>query len=153
NDELLLVPEFFGEPVAGREGKDDGLGGRIRMYHVSDLSPDMPILLSAIDSGFPKGGAGAVNVKTSPNQLTSIAILDNRVFVTSVSVSPEGPPRFDNNVFPVVYVGDLNTHTEIRDAGGTTNLGRKVFDLVTAPSATNPRFALGDLADMAFVPG
>jgi YVTN family beta-propeller protein len=153
NDERLLVPEFFGEPVAGKEAKDDGRGGRIRMYHVSDLTPDMPILLASLDSGFAKGGAGTTNVTTSPNQLTSISILDTRVFVTSVSASPEGPPRFDNNVFPVVYVADLSTHMEVRTAAGTTNLARKVFDAVPAPSATSPRFALGDLSDMAFVPG
>jgi YVTN family beta-propeller protein len=153
NDELLLVPEFYGETVAGRDGKDDGLTGRIRMYHVSDLTPAMPIVLSPIDSGFLKNGTGPATVKASPNQLTSISIADTRVYVTSVSVAPEGPPRFDNNVFPVVYVGDLATHTEVRDAGGTTNLARKVFDTVTTPSATSPRFALGDLADMAFVPG
>jgi YVTN family beta-propeller protein len=153
SDELLMVPEFFGEPVAGRDGKDDGLSGRIRMYHVSDLTPAPPIVLSPIDSGFLKNGTGTATVKASPNQLTSVAIADTRVFVTSVSVAPEGPPRFDNNVFPVVYVGDLATHAEVRTPAGTTNLARKVFDTVTMPSATSPRFALGDLADMAFVPG
>ena len=153
SDGLLLVPEFFGENVAGRDGKDDGFQARIRMYHLSDLTPSMPIILSSLDSGFLKGGTGPATVKTAPNQLTSIAIVDNRVFVTSVSASPEGPPRFDNNVFPVVYVGDLAAHAEIKTAAGTTNLARKVFDTVTAPPATNPRFALGDLVDMAFVPG
>ena len=34
---------------------------------------------------------------------------NGRVYVTSVAASPEGPTRFDNNVFPVVYVADLAT--------------------------------------------
>ncbi|MDB4969801.1 MAG: hypothetical protein JWN44_5490 [Myxococcales bacterium] len=153
SDELLLVPEFFGEVVTGRDGKDDGLTGRIRMYHVSDLTPSMPIVLAPIDTGFLKNGTGPATVKTSPNQLTSITILDKRVFVTSVSVSPEGPPRFDNNVFPIVYVGDLDGHAEIRTPAGSTNLTRKIFDAVPTPSATTPRFAFGDVVDLAFVPG
>jgi hypothetical protein len=79
-------------------------------------------------------------------------MVDTRVFVTSVSASPAGPPRFDNNVFPVVYVADLTARAEIRTAAGTTNLARKVADAIPAPSATTPRFILGDLSDMAFVP-
>src|SRR5262249_12248359 len=39
------------------------------------------------------------------------------------------------------------------DASGTTNLTRAAVDLLPAPSATAPRFVLGDLVDMDFVPG
>src|SRR5262249_3799289 len=73
-------------------------------------------------------------------------------YVTSVSASPEGPPRFDNNVFPVVYVADLAAGAEVRDASGTVNLARKIYDAIPSPSATNPRFIPGELADLAFVP-
>ena len=48
---------------------------------------------------------------TSPNQLYAAAIQDGKVYVTSVSASPQPPIRFDPNVFPVVYVGDLATGT------------------------------------------
>jgi DNA-binding beta-propeller fold protein YncE len=145
DDELLLVPEFFGEAVDGREGKDDGRTGRVRVYQVSDLKVTTPIVFQPIDSGF--------GVTTSPNQLYSIAVLGSRIYVTSVSASPEGPPKFDRNVFAVVYVGDLGTRTEVRGPGGTTNLTKAVVDFIPAPTATAPRFVLGDLVDLDFVSG
>jgi DNA-binding beta-propeller fold protein YncE len=154
DDEFLLVPEFFGEPVDGREGKDDGRTGRIRIYNVGTLAASAPIVLQPIDSGFHKGGDPAQpTILTSPNQLNSISINGDRVYVTSVSASPEGPPRFDNNVFAVVYVGDLASRTEVRGPTGTTNLTRAAVDLIPTPSEATPRFVLGDLVDMDFVPG
>src|SRR5262249_32956982 len=74
-----------------------------------------------------------------------------RLYVTSVSASPEGPAHFDNNVFPVVYVADLTSAQEIRDASGTTNLARKVYDAIPNPSAQAPRFVPGELADLDFL--
>jgi DNA-binding beta-propeller fold protein YncE len=155
DDELLLVPEFFGDPVSDREGKDDGRTGRIRVYEVGSLMAHAPILLQPIDSGFRKNAAdvSSTTVLTSPNQLYSISTDGKRVYVTSVSASPEGPPRFDQNVFAVVYVADLGTGAEVRGAGGTTNLTRSAVDLLQTPSETAPRFVLGDLVDMDFVPG
>ncbi len=153
NDELLVAPEFFGEPNANGESKDNGRTGRVRLYQLSDLTPLAGISFDPLDSGFPKGGTvGAPTVTTSPNQLAAVAIKDKRIYVTSVSASPEGPARFDNNVFPVVYVGDLSTGAEVKGGGGTTNLARKVFDVIPAPSATAPRFIPGELSDIDFVP-
>src|SRR5262249_4551075 len=79
------------------------------------------------------------------------AVSGGRVYITSVSASPEGPARFDNNVFPVVYVADLASAVEIRDASGTANLARKVFDAIPSPSAASPRFIPGELSDLAFL--
>ncbi len=145
DDERLLVSQFFGVPVAGKEVKDDGRTGRIMNFPLTDISGDGGINidlppLSAAQNGFPVG--------TSANQLGAMAVNGNRVYITSVSASPQGPTKFDNNVFPVVYVADLTTNTEVRDATGTANLAKKVLDLSPAP---NPRFMPGDLSDIAFL--
>ena len=153
DDETLVAPQFFGVPVPGREGKDDGRTGLVRRYALADLAPAGAITLAPTDSGFPRGGvAGNPTVTTSPNQLGAVAISGQRVFVTSVSASPEGPPRFDNNVFPVVYVADLGTGQELTGPAGTTNLARKMVDAIPAPTPQNPRLLPGDLADLDFVP-
>lgn len=153
DDETLVVPQFYGVPKPGREAKDDGRTGRVRRFAVDDLAERGEITLAATDSGFPKGGvAGAPTVQTSPNQLAALATANGKIYVTSVSASPEGPPRFDNNVFPVVYTADLATGLEVRGAAGTTNLARKIYDAIPAPSAANPRFVPGDLSDLDFVP-
>ena len=47
DDELLVVPEFFGEP-SGAEGTDTSRTGRIRLYKLSDLSPAASIALAPI---------------------------------------------------------------------------------------------------------
>jgi YVTN family beta-propeller protein len=153
DDETLIVTQFYGVPRPGREAKDDGRTGRVRRFAVADLADQGDISLSATDSGFPKGGvAGAPTVQTSPNQLAALATANGKLYVTSVSASPEGPPRFDNNVFPVVYTADLATGQEIKGAAGTTNLARKIYDAIPSPSAASPRFVPGDLADLDFVP-
>jgi DNA-binding beta-propeller fold protein YncE len=154
NDETLIVPEYFGEPTPGGEARDDGRRGLVRRYSLADLAPTGGITLLPTDSGFPRGGvAGNPNVTTSPNQLAAVAIADGRIYLTSVSASPEGPPRFDNNVFPVVYVADLAGGTEVTTRGGTTNLARKIVDALPAPTPDAPRFLPGDLSDLDFVPG
>jgi len=150
-DEHVVVPEFFGEPNANGEGKDTGRTGRVRIYKVSDLSPEPPITFDPIDSGVAKGGNPANGtVMTSPNQLWGVAFRDDRIYLPSVSASPEGPPRFDNNVFAVVWVGDLTGRQPVTTGAGTTNLTRAVLDSFTAPPA---RFVLGDIVDLDFVPG
>ena len=146
-DELLIVPEFFGEPIPGGEATDESRNGRIRIYQLSDLAPTMPIVLTPIDSGFAPAD-GAPTVMTSPNQLYSVAVQGDRVYVTSISASAGPPVRFNANVHPVVYVGDLTTRTELRAPDGTTNYARLVFDDVPAGST---RFALADLVDIAFI--
>ena len=143
-DELLIVPEFFGEAVA--EVSDTGRTGRVRIYQLSDLSATESIAFAPIDSGFePVTGAGTV--MTSPNQLYAVAIHNNKIYVPSVSASPEPPVRFNGNVFPVLYVGNLATRREDRSDAGTSNLARLVFDEL-GPDDT--RFALADLVDIDF---
>jgi len=154
DDETLVVTQFFGVATPGGEAKDDGRTGKVRLYNLADLTTYKSIALASLDSGFPKGGVATnPTVKTSPNQLSAAAIANGRVFITSTSASPEGPPRFDNNVFPVIYVADVAAGNEITGAGGSTNLARKIYDAIPTPSATNPRFIPGELADLDFVEG
>jgi len=151
-DERLVVAQYFGVPQPGGEAKDDGRTGRIATFALGDLAPGTVISLAPLDSGFHKGGIDTnPTVTTSPNQLTAIATTGGRLYITSVSASPEGPARFDNNVFPVVYVADLTTGAELRDAAGTANLARKIYDANPNPSSTNPRFIPGELSDIAFL--
>lgn len=153
SDETLLVTEFYGRPVAGAEAKDTGRTGTVRRFALDGLAEADPITLAPIDSGFHKGGvAENPTIMTSPNQLAALAAANGRVYVTSVSASPEGPLRFDNNVFPVVYVADLASGAEIRDATGSLDLARAVYDAVPAPSPEAPRFVPGELSDIDFVP-
>ncbi|MBA3541716.1 MAG: beta-propeller fold lactonase family protein, partial [Deltaproteobacteria bacterium] len=51
DDETLVVPQFYGVPVAGKEGKDDGRTGRIRMFSLGDLAQAKDITLAPLDSG------------------------------------------------------------------------------------------------------
>jgi len=153
-DERLVVTEFYGTPVAGKEAKDDGRIGKVRVYPLTDLAQGKEITLAPTNSGFPRGGDPAnPAVTTAPNQLAAVATAQGRLYITSVSASPEGPPRFDNNVFPVVYVADLAAGAEVTGAGGTTNLARAIYDANPSPSPANPRFLPGELADIDFVRG
>jgi len=154
DDETLVVTQFFGVATPGGEAKDDGRTGKVRLYSLADLTTYKSVVLAPLDSGFAKGGVATnPTVKTSPNQLSAAAIANGRVFITSTSASPEGPPRFDNNVFPVIYVADVTGATEITGAGGSTNLARKIYDAIPTPSAASPRFVPGELADLDFVEG
>ncbi len=150
DDETLAVAEFFGRPVA--EAKDDGRTGYVRLYSLANLDDFKPLTLQPIDSGFAKGGVSTnPSVKTAPNQLGAIATAQGRIYITSVSASPEAPTRFDNNVFPVVYVADVAGAAEVRDGSGTVNLARKIVDAIPTPTPANPRFIPGELSDMDFV--
>ena len=150
-DELLIAPEYFGEPIAGAETADISRTGRVRIYSLADLSARPPITFAPRDSGFvPDGSApGTGTVMTSPNQLGAVAVQNGKIYVTSVSVSPAPPLKFNANVQPVVYVGDLAAAGEDLSPVGTTNMAKEVKDELT----TGPRFFLADIVDMVFVLG
>lgn len=154
DDETLIVAQYYGAPVAGEESKDDGRIGHAELLSLADLTNAKDLTLAPIDSGFAKGGvAGNPTVHASANQLSALAVANGRIYITTVAASPEAPVRFDNNVFPVVYVADLASAQEVRDASGTVNLARKVYDAIPSPSPTSPRFVPGELSDLDFVPG
>lgn len=145
DDETLVVTEFFGKPVAGKEGQDDGRTGEVRLFSTRDNSSTGTITfnpLTALETGFTVG--------TSPNQLSAVAINGTKIYVPSVSASPAGPPTFNQNVAPVVYVGDLQGKVEQKTGAGTTNLAKLVSSDIPAAM---PHFFLADLVDIDFVPG
>jgi DNA-binding beta-propeller fold protein YncE len=149
DDEQLVVPEFFGEPV-GVEGSDTSRTGRIRIYATRDNSPAGTIALAPLSSGFaPTDAAGnpiGPVVDASPNQLGSAIVIGNKVYATTISVSPAPPIKFNVNIQPIVAAVDLATMAEVRDATGTVNLAALVKAQVTGP-----KNFLADLVDIAFV--
>jgi YVTN family beta-propeller protein len=151
-DELLVAPEYFGEPIANAETLDASRTGRVRIYSLADLTAKSPITFAPRDSGFVPDGsaAGTATVTTSPNQLGAVTVQGGKIYVTSVSVSPAPPLKFNANVQPVVYVGDLATSKEDLSPVGTTNMAKEVKDEILAPK---PRLFLADLVDIVFVVG
>lgn len=156
-DELLVVPEFFGEPT-GQEGTDTSRTGRIRLYKLSDLGAAGAIALAPIPSGFaPTDAAGAAlgpPVQTSPNQLASAIVVGNKLYATTVSASPAPPFKFNVNVQPVLEVVDLVARQQDTSALGTMNLARLVKEQVPDPATTAgapARNFLADLIDIGFV--
>jgi DNA-binding beta-propeller fold protein YncE len=157
DDETLIVTEFYGRPntdISGcpsenAEVCDTGRIGRLHRYNISDLSPQSPILFQPIDSGFAPSTdpPDAPTVMTAPNQLYSAAVQGGKVYVTSVSASPQPPINFQANVFPVLYVGDLATGMEDLSNVGSANLARLVFDQI--PPESTRRF-LQEIVDLAF---
>lgn len=157
DDELLVVPEFFGEP-SGVEGTDTSRTGRIRIYKLSDLTPVSAVTLAPISSGFaPTDATGAATgpvTQTSPNQLGSAIVVGNKLYVTTVSASPAPPFKFNVNVQPVLEVVDLQTRQQDTGALGTMNLARLVKEQVPDPKVTPgaaPRNFLANLVDIGFV--
>jgi len=149
SDELIVVPEFYGEPT-GTEGADGSRAGRVRLYRASDLSPDTAITLAPIDSGFAPSTApaGAPTVTTAPNQLWNAVIVGPKLYLPSISAAPAAPTNFQSNVHAVVYVGDLATHAEDRGLNGTMVLPRLVRDQIPDPTAKQ---FLADIVDLDFI--
>jgi YVTN family beta-propeller protein len=146
SDELLVAPEFYGEPNQAVEGADDSRSGRVRVFKLADKSELASIALAPRDSGF-SDVPGNPTVKTSPNQLASVTIQGGKAYVTSISASPAAPLKFNVNVQPVVYVVDLAAKAEDTSNIGTANLARVVKDAV----GNAPMFFMADLADVAFI--
>ncbi len=150
SDELIIVPEFFGEAGPGAEATDTSRSGRVRIYQASDLAGTQAITLAAIDSGFAPSTApaGAPTVMTSPNQLFGALVIGQKLYLTSISASPAAPANFQTNVQPVLYVADLAGRSEDRGPLGTANLARLLRDQAPDPAV---KFFLADIVDLGFV--
>jgi DNA-binding beta-propeller fold protein YncE len=144
-DETVVAPEFFGVPVAGAEGKDNGRTGSVRLFAVNGGAPSGNISFPPLTQA-QLGIAGTLANGAAPNQLFAVATAQGRIYIPSVSASPEAAPRFDSNVAPVMYVADLASKSEVRGGNGTTNLASLVNALPT------PRFFLAETVDLDFVP-
>lgn len=143
-DETVIVPEFYGDPQVNGEGLNAGRRGTIRLFNAGTGAADGVISLAPFantDATF--------EPTTSPNQLYAVAVAGKRIFVPSVSASPAAPLGFNKNVYPVVYVADVGTKTQVVGGNGTVNLAEQINALPTAPA----RFFLAELADIALVPG
>lgn len=140
-DELVIVPEFFGDPQADGEAKNNGRKGRVHLYGVDGSDKGVVNL-----DPFANTTAG-IEAQTAPNQLYSVAITNGRFFVPSVSASPALPLNSKNNVYPVIYVGDLTTKQQVLGGSGTFNPAEQILALPA------PQNFLGELVDLDFVPG
>lgn len=133
SDEKVLVSQFFGRPVAGREAKDDGRQGVVHVIPIGASAPSKEIILAPkadCFSGMLNGNA--VTVACSPNQLYGITIHEafgkTRAYVTSVAASPEGPVNFNFNMQALVSVVDVDAEAE--EPGRTVNLNALVAQQV-----------------------
>ena len=140
-DEKVVVTEFYGRPTANAEGTDQSRQGAVKVFTLTaagSLTDDGEIL-------FAPGADGGSGVGFSPNQLFSVAIQNDKVYVPSIAASPAGPPAFDKNVNPVMLVATLSTKQELTTPHGSQSLA----PFVTAFPA--PKFFLADLADLSFL--
>lgn len=150
-DEYIIVPEFYGVPIAAAEATDQTRTGLVRVYSTADLAPVNRIEFAPLDSGFVPEGTSAGTVMTSPNQFYTVAVQGGKIYLPSISASPAGPPRFNGNVFPVVYVGDLATFQEDLSNVGTVNLAKKINEVIPANNSRSGRFFLADSVDIDFI--
>ena len=140
-DELLVVPHYFGEPQPGGEGQNPGRAGRIDLYSLRDLSLAGSIRLP------PLSAAVTGTDEAGPNQLAGAAIApDGRLYVTDLAASPAPPLAADHNVTPVVHVVDLVNRVEVTQGAGTTSLARLLTQLGNAAT-----LLLADPVDIEFV--
>ncbi len=141
SDEKVIVTEFYGRTNSAAEATDLSRTGAVQVFTLSasgTLAVDGQITFAPMaDGGF---GAGV-----SPNQLFGAAIANGKVYVAAIGASPGGAPKFDQNVAPVILVGDLATKTEVTGVAGSQSLA----PLVNA--FPDPKFFLADLVDLAFL--
>jgi YVTN family beta-propeller protein len=140
DDETVIAPEFFGVPEAGKEAKNDGRTGRVHLFDMKGAEKG-PITLGVFTNQAP------FETQASPNQLYSVVVAKDQIYIPSVSASPNLPLGSDKNVYPIVYVASLETKAEVKGAAGSTNLAQ----LVNAFPA-GQRFFLGELVDIDFRP-
>lgn len=141
DDELLVVPHYFGEPQPGGEGQNSGRAGLIDLYSLRDLSPAGSIRLP------PLSAAATGTDEAGPNQLAGAAIApDGRLYVTDLAASPAPPLAADHNVTPIVHVVDLAGKVEVTQGAGTTSLPRLLTQLGNAAT-----LFLADPVDIEFV--
>ncbi len=137
NDEKVVVPEFYGTPT-GQEATDNSRIGKVRVFNLNGLGDVGTATFEPVSPGaFPPTTA------TSPNQLASVAIAGDKFFVTAVAASPDGTPSFNQNVFPLLLLGNVSTASKT----ATISLADAIKTQVTASSKN----FMADLIDVALV--
>lgn len=173
-DELIILPEFFGEATAEANDfttLDRQRRGRVRIYNAGTLTAEDPILFDPRDSKVKPDNVNLTEtVFTSPNQLYAVAIRrdqatasDSRksqIFIPTVSASAAAPVVYDGNHYPVVLAGDLDTRTEITTgAFASVNLFERILAFAGAKGGKNfvagskvDKLFLTEIVDMDFLP-
>ncbi len=158
--ELILATEFFGDLAKDEAalGEDTMFeAGVVRVFEPTNGDTNVagahfeetdPITFAARDSTFPDPLLDDTNTTVGPNQLHSVMLNAGKVYVTATGTAPFGPPRFNGNVFPMIYVADLEKREEDTGALGTQNLARMVADNM----AEEDRNFAADLLAIDFVP-
>jgi hypothetical protein len=134
-DEKVVVTEFYGR-TSGNEASDSSRTGAVRILSGQDLTDSSDAVL------FPALSPGAfVPVSTGPNQLASVAIVGDKFYVTAIAASPDGLPKFNENVFPLILVGNLSGRRL-----GVISLADEIKKL-----SVTPKNFMADLIDISFV--
>jgi DNA-binding beta-propeller fold protein YncE len=135
SNDRVVVTEFYGQ-ASGEEAKDDSRTGVVRILNTSSLGDVGTVL-------FPPASPGAFPpALTGPNQLSSVNIIGNKFYVTATGASPDGVPKFNENVFPLVLVGDVAGNKL-----GTVSLA----DAIKSQVNVGAKNFMADTIDVAFV--
>ena len=147
NDEKVVVPEFYGTPT-GQEATDSSRIGKVRVFNLNGLSDVGTASFEPVSPGNfvvppPPAPQPPQVTLTSPNQLASVAIAGDKFFVTAVAASPDGIPVFNQNVFPLLLIGNISNASKV----ATISLAEAIRTQVT----TTPKNFMADLIDVALV--
>ncbi len=163
DDETVYVTEFFGQDDLAATFTDDSFfdtnkQGFVYRFDTGSETVSTPISLgSTADTTFLDGNGVAAGC--FPNQLFSVALDNDRLYVTGLCASPRGPvtppseAAFKTKVFPMVWVVDTTTNTELVSERVNMNAEwRDVFDAGAVANDGNRRYPLIP-NNIAFVPG
>lgn len=164
-DETVFVSEFFSEPISPGEGFDTGRQGVVYSFSTSGGGPDKHTLAPLDDSGFVAdrtafvgtvfaAPAGTPDITKTPqgchpNQLHSLLLRGDRVWVTSIAAAPAPPVIFNNNIQALVNVLDTGTKTEVDGERINLNALVKVETQPDPATGSSDRLFMGDLVDLA----
>jgi YVTN family beta-propeller protein len=137
NDEKVVVTEFYGR-VTGAEASDSSRTGAVRILNLENLGDVGTALFAPVAPG-----GGFAPTSTAPNQLASVAIAEDKFFVTAIAASPDGTPKFNENVFPFLLVGSLTNASRL----GEISLAAEIKTQVTTPTKS----FMADLVDLSLV--
>jgi DNA-binding beta-propeller fold protein YncE/mono/diheme cytochrome c family protein len=117
-DETLYVTQFLAQLDPGKSpGADDAKSGRVTtVATATDTVTGTVAIPPLADSGFPARGDALARIPPSqtltfgsgahPNQLNQVALKGGFVYVPNTGASPNGPPRFDNNLHSLLSFFD-----------------------------------------------
>jgi YVTN family beta-propeller protein len=123
SDELLYVTQFLSQSAVGVEGADDAKQGLLTLIDTAaDAVNGYLVLPPLADTGFEAAGDAlertapgsdfSFTTGAYPNQLNSIALKSQWVYVPNPGASPNGPLRFDVNVQSLLSWSDALAGTE-----------------------------------------